>query len=97
MTSGTVVVGVALSLVLAGLSAIAATRNMLKVVMGLQSMILGCLLLLAYACSASAAEDIFVIIATATAATEALAMAVTILVWERFKTIDPQKVSELRW
>jgi len=99
MSGELVIVGTALTLVTAGLAAIAATRNMVKVIMGLQSMVLGSLLLLGLACanSGATAQDIFLLVATAAAATEALAMAIIILVWERFRTIDPQEVSELRW
>ncbi len=99
MSGEIVVVSTAMTLVVAGLAAIAATRNMIKVVMGIQSMVLGSLLLLGLACrnSGIVAQDLFLLIATTTAASEALAMAILLLVWERFKTIDPRRVSELRW
>lgn len=99
MISEFIIVCSGLTLLVAGLAAIAATRNMVKIVMGLQAMILGSLLLLSLACSANnvSSEDMFILLASATAATEALSMAIILLVWERFKTINPQDVSELRW
>ncbi|QOJ79326.1 NADH-quinone oxidoreductase subunit K [Infirmifilum lucidum] len=99
MSGEIIVVSTALTLVVAGLAAIAATRNMIKVVMGIQSMVLGSLLLFGLACRGSGvvAQDLFLLVATTAAASEALVMAIVLLVWERFKTIDPRRVSELRW
>lgn len=96
MTESFFVLGGAVVLILAGIAAVAATRNLLKVIMGIQSIILGALLALALALQGQAV-NLFLIPAVAAAAAEAVGMAVIALVWERHKTIDPHKVSELRW
>ncbi len=94
-----VVVCSALTLLIAGLASIAATRNMVKVIMGLQAMTLASLLLLslAFRTGGASADDMFLLIASATATTEALGIAIALLVWERFRRINPQEVSDLRW
>jgi len=94
-----VVYGVSLVLVFAGLAAIAATRSLVKIIFGLQSMTLGSLLLLAASMAAGGVEGHQVMLLAAAAATgsEATAIAVLILVYKKFKTLDPRRVSELRW
>lgn len=91
-----VVYGAAIFLVFAGLAAVMATRNLLKVVFGLQSMTLGSLLLLA-AASSGGAHGAVLVAAVAATASESTAIAVLVLVYRRFGTLDPRKISELRW
>ncbi len=91
-----VVYGAAIFLVFAGLAAVIAARNLLKVVFGLQSMTLGSLLLLAAATS-SGAHGAVLVAAVAATASESTAIAVLVLVYRRFGTLDPRKISELRW
>jgi len=92
-----VVYGVSLVLVFSGLAAIAATRSLVKIVFGLQSMTLGALLLLAVALSSTGGYAAILLAAAAATASEATAIALLILVYRRFRTLDPRKVSEMRW
>lgn len=90
------VLGGSVVLVLAGVASIAATRNLLKVVMGIQAVLLGALLPLSLATQGQASA-VILIPAVAAAAAEAVGMAVLALVWEKYRTTDPHQVSELRW
>jgi NADH-quinone oxidoreductase subunit K/NAD(P)H-quinone oxidoreductase subunit 4L len=99
MSAQVVLIGTALVLTVAGLAAIAATRNMVKVVMGIQVILLAALLVLAAAFAGAEhtrPTHPLLLPAIAAAATEATGIAVLALVWERHRTVDPHKVSELR-
>ena len=91
--------GCSLALVFGGLAAIAATRNLVKIVMGLQSISLGALLLVALALWLAGKESYTIILlaSSTAAASEAVSIAVLILAYRRFGTLDPRKISELRW
>ena len=86
-------------LVMAGIAAIAATRNIIKIVMGLQSIGLGIVLLLSllplYA--GMPAKYVIVLVAVTSAATEAVALVVVVASYQKFRNIDPRKISELKW
>lgn len=88
-----------LTLVFGGVAALAATRSLVKIVMGLQSISLGALLLIALAIGLSGRESYTLILLSAATATasEAVSIAVLILAYRRFGTLDPRKISELRW
>ncbi|MEZ0346293.1 MAG: NADH-quinone oxidoreductase subunit K [Infirmifilum sp.] len=90
-----VVLGGALVLVLAGIAVVVATRNLLKVVMGIQSIILGGLLILSVVAQGEA--GIILVPAIAAAASEAVGMAVLAFIWEKHRKINPHEISELRW
>jgi len=86
-------------LVFGGMAAVAATRNLVKVVMGLQAVGLGALLLFAAPGIALGVPPTgaVVLAATAAAAMEAAGIVVVVQVYRKFKTSDPRKVSELKW
>lgn len=91
--------GCSLALVFGGLATIAATRHLVKIVMGLQSISLGALLLVALGLGTAGKESYTIILlaSTTAAASEAVSIAVLILAYRRFRTIDPRKFSGLRW
>lgn len=86
-------------LVAGGVAAIAATRNIIKIVMGLQSIGLGTVLLLSLlpVLTGVPAEYVVVLVAVASTATEAIALVIVVVAYHKFKTTDPRKISELRW
>uniref|UniRef100_A0A7C3SN15 NADH-quinone oxidoreductase subunit K n=1 Tax=Thermofilum pendens TaxID=2269 RepID=A0A7C3SN15_THEPE len=99
MSTQVLLAGTALVLAVAGLAAIAATRNVIKVVMGIQVITLAALLMLAAALAGAdppRPSQALLLLAVAAAAAEATGIAVLALVWEKHRTVDPHRVSELR-
>jgi len=88
-----------ITLVIVGLVAIAATRNIVKIVMGLQSMNLGVLLLLSISALNNLAniETIILLAAVAATASEAVSISLIVAVYKKLKTTDPRKISKLKW
>ncbi|AFK51320.1 Na+/H+ antiporter, subunit MnhC [Thermogladius calderae 1633] len=81
---------ISLSMVLVGLAAVASTRNVVKVILGLQAMSLGGLLLLSYAFSESglSARDIVLLLSVVTAVVEVSTVTAVLLYWFRLRTLD---------
>jgi len=85
-------------LAIAGLCTVPATRNLIKIAMGMQSMILGSLLIIAVALSASPSPNIdpILLVTSICAASETVSLSILYLARQKHKTIDPQRISKLK-
>mgnify|MGYP001626242523 CR=1 FL=1 len=85
------------TLILVGIVVVAATRNIIKIMLGIQTMSLGSVLMLAYAFSQSKqiSRDVVVIIGIATAISEVAIMTALLLYWFRFKTVDTRTIESV--
>ncbi|ABL78474.1 NADH-quinone oxidoreductase subunit K [Thermofilum pendens] len=98
MPESIVLLGVGGLLVIAGATSVAATRNLVKVAMGLQAMILGSLLILSTAVGSSPTPSVdpVLLVVAAAGASEVVSISVLYLAWSRHRTIDPHRISELK-
>ncbi|MEM1619420.1 MAG: NADH-quinone oxidoreductase subunit K [Fervidicoccaceae archaeon] len=97
--SSSFVTAVGVVLAMGGLVAVAATRNLVRVLIGLQSLGLGAILVLSSAGLSSAFSPTYAVVlaASAAAAMEAASIIVVVVVYRKFKTSDPRRISELKW
>ena len=88
-----------LALVLIGLAAIASTRNLVKIIIGLQSMNLGAMLILSLSIRGNliSNEVAVLLIAVSATASEVVSLSLIVSLYRKLGTMDIRKISKLRW
>ncbi|WP_288006438.1 NADH-quinone oxidoreductase subunit K [Thermofilum sp.] len=98
MNEQLILIGLGGVLAVSGLCIVAATRNLIKIAMGMQAIILGSLMITAVALNSLPEPNVdpILLVTSVCAASETVSLSILYMAREKHRTIDPQKISKLK-